>query len=141
MQLPRVVRYLGVLLPATAVIGYGGLRLAARPAQKNSDRAIIGKQADGTIFVPTGQTLAPAGRNLTFDGRPVDIALRPDGKLLAVMLGSGIKFLDTATREFQPEVLPGNHSFGGIAWSRDGHTLYATGRAREGAVFVTRFDA
>ncbi|HLJ56467.1 MAG TPA: bifunctional YncE family protein/alkaline phosphatase family protein, partial [Chthonomonadaceae bacterium] len=48
--------------------------------------------------------------------------------------------LDTATGEFQPEAIKGKHGFGGIAWTRDGRTLYATGKARDGTVFVTRFD-
>ena len=147
MSNKRAVRYLGLLLPLGAGLLYGGLRLSARPAQKTSDKAIIGKQADGTYFVPTGQTLAPAGRNLTFEGRPVDMALRPDGKILAVMLAREIRLLDTASGQFQTSTLPGTHNFGGIAWSNDGRTLYATGKARAeedepqtGAVFVTRFD-
>ncbi len=149
MSNQRVVRNLGLLLPLGAALLYGGLRLSARPAQKTSDKAIIGKQADGTYFVPTGQTLAPAGRNLTFEGRPVDMALRPDGKILAVMLAREVRLLDTATGQFQTPTLPGTHNFGGIAWSGDGHTLYTTGKATVGnddaqagmgVVFVTRFD-
>jgi DNA-binding beta-propeller fold protein YncE len=103
-----------------------------------SSKIIVGKQADGTYFVPTGQTLAPAGKNLPFEGRPVDLAMRPDGKVLAVMLGSEIKFLDTATGEFKPNDLRGSHSFGGIVWARDGRTLYTT---TNDGVAVTRFDA
>ena len=140
MHLSKTARAFGLILPGAALLGYGALQLNARIAPAVGDKAIIGKQADGTYFVPTGQTLAPVGRNLTFDGRPVDMALRPDGKLLAVMLGSEVKFLDTATGEFKADSLPGKHSFGGIAWSKDGRTLYMSGRAREGAVLVTRFD-
>src|SRR5947209_20490651 len=107
MRLSRTAGNIGLILPAVGLLGYGALRLNARPVPAAGDKAIIGKQTDGTYFVPTGQTLAPAGRNLAFDGRPVDMALRPDGKVLAVMLGSEVKFLDTATGEFQPDVLPG----------------------------------
>ncbi len=147
MPNPRTVRNLSLLLPLGAGLVYGGLRLSARPAQKTMEKAIIGRQADGTYFVPTGQTLAPAGRNLTFAGRPVDMALRPDGKILAVMLAREVRLLDTATGQFQDVALPGTHSFGGIVWSKDGRTLYTTGRAQvqeddpqTGVVFVTRFD-
>src|SRR5947209_12168952 len=107
MPLSRTGRILGLLLPLAAALIYGGLRLSARPAQKMPEKAVIGRQADGTYFVPTGQTLAPAGRNLTFDGRPVDMTLRPDGKILAVMLGGGVRLFDTATGQFQSEILPG----------------------------------
>jgi YVTN family beta-propeller protein len=135
-----MVRRFGLLLPVGAALLYGALRLNARPAEKTLEKAIVGKQADGTYFVPTGQTLAPAGKNLTFEGRPVDMALRPDGKLLAVMLGREVRLLDTATRQFLPDVLPGVHNFAGIAWSHDGRTLYTTGHAKGGVVYVTRLD-
>ncbi len=134
----RTVRPLALLLPVSAALLYGALRLHARPAQKTLEKAIIGKQADGTYFVPTGQTLAPVGQNLVFEGRPLDMAMRPDGKLLAVMLGREVRLLDTTTRQFRPEVLPGAHNFGGIAWSHDGRTLYTTGHAKGGVVFVTK---
>ncbi len=149
MALSRTRRNLSMLLLPGAVLLYGGMRLGARPAQGLSEKAIIGKQVDGTYFVPTGQTIAPAGRNLTFDGRPVDMALSPDGGTLAVMLLKEVRLLDTHTGKFRADVLPGTHNFGGIAWSKDGRTLYTTGRAKAeeagkgqiGTVFATRFDA
>ena len=90
--------------------------------------------------MPTGQTIAPVGINLSFDGRPVDMAMRPDGKLLAVMLGEEIRLLDTSTHEFKPTSLKGGHNSGGIVWSKDGSTLYSTGNEQGGTVVVTRFD-
>jgi YVTN family beta-propeller protein len=134
-----------VICALTAAL-YGSYRLSARPAQNET---LVGLQSGGTIFVPTGQTLAPAGKNITFDGRPVDMALRPDGKLLAVMLPTGVKLFDTTTAQFTADTLSGAHSFGGIVWSRDGNTLYATGKVSQreqgsrgaGAVLVTHFDA
>lgn len=148
MHLVRPARNFILLLPAAGLL-YGAIRLAAKPADRSPDTAIIGKQADGTYFVPTGQTLNPAGKNITFDGRPVDMALRPDGKILALMCQRELRLFDTQTQQFLPDVLPGAHDFGGIAWSRDGHTLYTTGKATvrsngratpTGVVFVTHFD-
>jgi YVTN family beta-propeller protein len=139
-------RRLALLVPAIATILYGGYRLSARPAH---NEILVGIQSGGAVFVPTGQTLSPAGKNITFEGRPVDMALRPDGKLLAVMLPTGVKLLDTATSQFTLDTLPGTHSFGGIVWSKDGSTLYATGKegrkggrsGSSGVVYVTHFDA
>jgi YVTN family beta-propeller protein len=144
-------RSLSLALLILAALLYGGLRLSARPAQKSADTATIGKQTDGTYLVPTGQTLTPAGQNFTFDGHPVDMALSADGKTLAVMLPREVRLFDTQKRQFRSGALPGTHNFGGIAWSKDGRTLYTTGRAKAntekananlvGAVFVTTFDA
>jgi YVTN family beta-propeller protein len=146
MRLSRTVRIPGLLALLAATLVYGGLRLSARPAHNPT---LIGYQPDTNIFLPTGQTLSPAGHNLSFDGRPVDMALRPDGKLLAVMLADQVKLFDTAKGQFLPDALKGNHSYGGLAWSKDGSTLYATGKvsksggdedAGAGAVFVTHWD-
>ncbi|MCW3098819.1 MAG: beta-propeller repeat protein [Chthonomonadaceae bacterium] len=149
MHVSRPVRNLILLLPAAGLL-YGAMRLAAKPADRSPDTAIIGKQPDGTYFVPTGQTLSPTGKNITFDGRPVDMALRPDGKMLALMCQRGTRLFNVQTQEFLPDLLPGSHDFGGIVWSKDGHTLYTTGKAPgtrrngtttpPGAVFVTHID-
>jgi len=149
MQFSRPARTLILLLPAAGLL-YGAIRLAAKPAEKSPDSAIIGKQADGTYFVPTGQTLNPAGKNLSFDGRPIEMALRPDGKMIALMCQRGTRLFDTQTQQFLPDLVPGSHNLGGIVWSRDGHTLYSTGKVaatrRNGAasppgvVYVTHFD-
>jgi YVTN family beta-propeller protein len=129
----------------------GAVRWSGGPDREATSKAVIGKQANGTYLVPTGQTLTPTGENTPFDGRPVDMALSTDGKTLAVMLPREVRLFDTAKNQFRAEVLPGAHNFGGIAWSKDGRTLYTTGRARAnaekdgeklmGAVFVTNFDA
>ena len=151
MSISRISRKAILLLSVAAGLLYGALALHARTAPHASDRAIVGKQSDGTYFVPTGQTLTPAGRNIVFDGRPVDMALSPDGKRLAVMLLNEVRLFDTASNQFLPDTLPGTHNFGGIAWSKDGGALYSTGNVeasgeggeakRVGAVFITRLDA
>ena len=48
------------------------------------DRAHVGPQDDGTYIVATTQRIDPAGENVTFPGRPVDLALNPDESILAV---------------------------------------------------------
>src|SRR5947207_2847186 len=120
MRLSQTARNLALFLPIAALLLYGGFRLSAYSAQGDKSDRIIGKQSDGTYFVPTGQTLSPAGQNITFDGRPVELALRPDGTILAVMLPHQIKLFDTARGEFQAETLPGTRGFGGLVWSKDG---------------------
>lgn len=50
----------------------------------------VGPQADGSAVVPTNQRVTPAGTQVTFSGRPLAIAVRPDQKTAAVLnTGSG----------------------------------------------------
>ncbi len=52
------------------------------PSSDEQDQMIMGVQPDGRILVPTNQVLTPAGRQITFPGRPVDLALTDDGQTL-----------------------------------------------------------
>src|SRR5262245_40867953 len=75
--------------------------LAAWPALRADDqeRLKVGVQPDGRIVVPTNQILKPAGRQVTFPGRPVDVAFAADGKTLVVKNMRSLVFLDAATGE------------------------------------------
>jgi YVTN family beta-propeller protein len=142
---------------AAAALACAGARLAARGSRQDRTDAVIGSQGEGVYLVPTGQTLTPAGKNVTFDSRPVDMALSPDGRTLAVMTPNSIRLLDTERGEFRGEPVKGAHTFGGIVWSPDGRVLYSTGRVKrlgavgakrpeaanpteEGAVFISRYE-
>ncbi len=80
------------------------LLLASTPALGQSpapgddrDQLKVGVQPDGRIVVPTNQILKPAGTQVTFPGRPVDLALAEDGKTLVIKNRSDLIFLDIAT--------------------------------------------
>lgn len=63
------------------------LSLACLWAQEpvdDRDQRRVGVQPDGSVVVPTSQVLTPAGKQLTFPGRPVDLLLSEDGKELFV---------------------------------------------------------
>src|SRR5205809_5154767 len=87
----------------TPVLAYGAVRLHGRQREEAASKAIIGKQTNGSYLVPTGQTIQPVGEHYTFDSRPLDLALSPDGNTLALMLPSAIRLLDTRSNEFGPE--------------------------------------
>lgn len=139
-----------IILLCAAVVVCGGIALSARFVDIGQGKATIGKQAEGVYFVPTGQALTPAGKDYPFDGRPLDLALQPGGKLLAVLLHNEVRLFDTRSGAWLPGSVPGEHDFGGLAWSPDGATLYTTGtapdissddrRARVGVVWVTSID-
>lgn len=61
------------------------------------DRLKVGVQPDGRIVVPTNQILKPAGKQVTFPGRPVDLAFADDGKTVVVKNMNDLIFLDAVT--------------------------------------------
>ncbi len=83
------------------------------------EKAFVGPQDDGTYIVATSQRIDPAGVNITFPGRPVDLALSPDESILAVKNINSIVFINTENREItQTLALPkGGNTFTGIAWN------------------------
>jgi hypothetical protein len=44
----------------------------------------VGPLPNGEQFLPSGQILGLSGQRFEFDGRPVDLALSPDGKKVYV---------------------------------------------------------
>lgn len=95
----------------------------------------VGRQEDGSVVLPTNQVITPAGQQIEFLGRPVDVALRPDGKTAAFLTNSNpepITVVDLATNQvvqlFDPGSEPGQaqSSFAGILYSPDGTKLYAS---------------
>jgi YVTN family beta-propeller protein len=58
--------------------------------------ATVGLQPDGSVVVPSNQVLRPAGTQVTFPGRPVDLALIEDGKTLVVKNLRDLVFIDVA---------------------------------------------
>ena len=96
--------------------------------QNNSlSNRLVGPQPDGSILVPTNQLLRPAGFQILFPGRPVDLALSPDEKWLAVLNKNSldlIRVLDRTIMQTLP--LKGGGSFNGVAFSADGNQIYAS---------------
>src|SRR5438128_11436804 len=64
----------------------------------------VGVQPDGRIVVPTNQVLDPAGTQITFPGRPVDLALADDGKLLVVKNSKDLVLIDPVTGRLRQTV-------------------------------------
>ena len=50
----------------------------------------VGPTRDGGHIVPTTQLIRPAGETIELAGRPVDIALAPDGQTLYVKDNRGL---------------------------------------------------
>ncbi|HEY5312269.1 MAG TPA: hypothetical protein VIK18_07105, partial [Pirellulales bacterium] len=80
-------------------------------------RINVGPQRDGRIVVPTNQMLSPLGRQITFPGRPVDLALRPDGKVLAVLDRKQVFTLDAHSGEVLDSARIGAASYLGLEFT------------------------
>jgi YVTN family beta-propeller protein len=61
------------------------------------ERLQVGQQPDGRVVVPTNQVLQPAGVQVLFPGRPVDLALLDGGRTLVVKNLKDLVFIDVAT--------------------------------------------
>ena len=79
------------------------------------DKLKVGVQPDGRIVVPTNQILKPAGKQITFPGRPTALLLIEDGKTLAVQNKNGLVFIDTAKDEIKQTLTGPGMSVTGLA--------------------------
>jgi YVTN family beta-propeller protein len=93
----------------------------------------VGPLLDGGQFLPTRQILRPAGQRLAFGGRPVDLALAPDGKTVFVKNMKNLLVVDVASWTLTQTLnYPSNGaSMHGIAVRPDGAHVYVTGSGNE----------
>lgn len=114
---------------------------SALPAPANPGVVWPGRQPDGTMLLPNGWSLRPAGVQLDLGDFPVNIALHPRGKFAAVLhSGYGpheviiveIPSLSVVCRTNLPE------AFYGMAFSPDGKQLACSGSSGE-ALYLLPF--
>jgi YVTN family beta-propeller protein len=113
--IPSLVLLLAIALPRSG-LGQGSER--------------VGLTTEGGLLVATGQLLRPAGASVVFPGRPVDLALVPDGQTLYAKDDRGLVVLNVpAWRLLQELPFAGKKiggSMHGLAVHRDGQRVYAT---------------
>ena len=88
----------------------------------------VGIQPDGSILVPSNQLLRPSGFQVFLPGRPVDLALTPDGRFLLVKNKDDLDLIRLSDRTVL-QTLPfdkSGASFTGICLSPDGNQIYIT---------------
>ena len=124
-----------------AVLGWLVLIPAIRPEAQDAVKNIrVGPQPDGSVLVPTNQLLRPAGLQVEFPGRPVDLALTPDRQLLVIKNRLSLDIVRIRDRMIL-QSLPyerGGSSFTGLAISEDGQKIFVTD-ARD-KLHVARLD-
>ena len=89
----------------------------------------VGYRDDGSVIVPTAQTLRPAGRSITFPGRPIDMALSPDGRWLVVTTSHEIILIHVEQGLKHTLPLPEGraNSLHGILFTPDSRTVFVAG--------------
>ena len=114
-----------VLLAAAALAACGAL------SSGDSPRARGGV---GSITLPTGRRLDPAGRSMPVGNMPLGAAPAPGGRAVILSLNGwreqGIEVVDLAGRGVVQH-LPQAGAFLGLVFTPDGKTLYASGAASE----------
>ncbi|WP_235963780.1 bifunctional YncE family protein/alkaline phosphatase family protein [Tautonia rosea] len=85
-------------------------------------------EASGGTLVTTQQRLRPAGTSVEFPGRPVDVAVSPDGSLVVAKDNRGVLLIDAQTWQINQRLAfpDGGGSMHGIAVSQDGRRFWAT---------------
>ncbi len=93
----------------------------------------VGMLPDDEQSVPTKQILRAAGQSVQFGGRPVDLAISPNGKFVYVKNINNLLVLDAETwKLLQTVSYPASGaSLHGIAVSHNGTHVYVSGAANE----------
>ncbi|MFC0042271.1 bifunctional YncE family protein/alkaline phosphatase family protein [Actinomadura rayongensis] len=124
-------------LGAVAVLATATAAFAAAPGDANTPLAdhLVGRQQDGSVLTSNNQYVTPAGTSIEQSGRPMDLAVRPDGRTAVDLTKSGaglFTVVDLAggkvLQQYTPPKGTGSGTIGvaGLLYSRDGNTLYAT---------------
>ncbi|WP_197031388.1 YncE family protein [Bacillus sp. UNC438CL73TsuS30] len=109
---------------------------------------LVGEQADGSVQTPVNQLITPAGKQIEFGGNPISVAIHPNGKTAVTIVGrnnyggKGINVVDLATGKMAAtDFSIGLTTMWGLAYSKDGSQLYATGsKSGTGKVVVMSID-
>jgi len=118
----------GLTTAAVFVCGYLGMVPIAERASESARRP--GAMEDGTVLLPSGWRIAPAGRHLSVGDLPLAFAWTPDGAALIVTNNGYDKptltIVDAHTFSVRA-TLPVDQAWLGLAWHPDGRRLYTTG--------------
>src|SRR5579884_1639256 len=130
MSAATAARY---LVPGLVVLATGLAFWSVAVAEDARDHLKVGMQTDGRILVPTNQVLKPAGTEVIFPGRPVDLTLAEGGKTLVVKNSNSLVFVDVATSKIKqvlrlrPVRAPNeNTGFGVVGLLVQGERIYAS---------------
>ncbi|GAB4461559.1 MAG: alkaline phosphatase family protein [Armatimonadaceae bacterium] len=121
--MPRVISGL--------LVGLGLLGVTVFVAAKPPLPGKSGSEENAPIRLHNGWMISPAGKHAFLGDMPVGSALSPDQKTLAVVNGgaaaNALNLIDVATGEIRQTETLSRAQLSGVAWSKDGSTLYVSG--------------
>ena len=104
---------------------------------------VAGPQDNGTAVTPAGMRVTPAGRQTTLGGLPLNSAISPDGRKLAVTNdGQGtqsLQLVDLASGNVA--MVPAGHRPLSVTVTQDGATAYVTNQGASDLSAVDIADA
>jgi YVTN family beta-propeller protein len=95
----------------------------------SQDQRPMGRQPDGSVLVPTQQVIKPFGTTIEFPGRPTDLRLCDQGRLLLVKSRTELVLISCQDRTVRQRlaVKKDGLSYHGLAVSPDETRVYVTG--------------
>ncbi|EEF58806.1 beta-propeller fold lactonase family protein [Pedosphaera parvula] len=112
---------------------------ALQPMSKTTD--LPGPKPDGSILLPNQWSLRPVGRQIELGNTPVNMAMHPDGRYIAILhcgtKDQEIVIVDLKTEKITSRQLV-NDAFYGLEFSHSGSRLYCSG-SRDETVHVYDF--
>jgi len=123
------------IISAVAALATASVALAVTEGQnKPLGDNLVGRQSDGSVLTPQNQYVTPAGDTVEQTGRPMDLAVSPDGRTAVDLTKSGdglFTVVDLVGHKVLQQYSPprgvgsGKISVGGLLYSKDGRTLWA----------------
>jgi DNA-binding beta-propeller fold protein YncE len=113
-----------------ALVLFLAAALVAGDTSPSPRRVVPGPRPDGFILLPNQWSLRPAGKQVQLGDFPVNMALHPGGRWLAVLhAGQGIQEVMTVDLQTQKVVarVALDQTWYGLCFSPDGKRLYASG--------------
>jgi YVTN family beta-propeller protein len=123
-------------LTIAALCVAGGLAAVTELFPVLKSTVAIGRQPAGFYVLPTNQLLQPWGEQALVKGRPVDSALDPSHRMLAVLNTRGIDVFDASSSAPLGTVRTKSSSYTGIAFRPGSPEIWSSETARNGGDFV-----
>ena len=93
-----------------------------------------GHKTDGSVLLPNQWSLRPVGRQIELGDFPINIAVHPQGRFVAILHSGyskhGVRIVDLTTERVVTNA-PLDETFYGIEFSRDGSRLFCSGACEE----------